>query len=57
LRLHFIKIEYALTPFALGTAAMLVAIAFSIGFIIGLLFALVWNWLADRPTVERLPHV
>jgi hypothetical protein len=54
LRLHFIKIDYALIPFALGTTAMLVAITFAIGFIIGLLFALAWNWLGDASN-ERIP--
>lgn len=46
LRLHFIQIQYELAPFALGTAAALVALTFAIGLMFGLVFALIWNWLA-----------
>ena len=45
LRLHFLDIQYALAPFAVVTAAMLVAITFAIGFLIGCVFSLIWNWL------------
>lgn len=45
LRLHFLDIQYALAPFAVATAAMLVAVTFAIGFLIGGVFALIWNWL------------
>ena len=45
LRLHFLQFSYALAPFALGTAAALVAITFGIGLLLGLAFALAWNWL------------
>jgi hypothetical protein len=45
LRLHFIDIQYALAPFALATATMLVVITFAIGFLIGAVFSLIWNWL------------
>jgi hypothetical protein len=45
LKLHFIHLTYELAPFAVGTAVMLVAITFAIGFIFGSVFALVWNWL------------
>jgi hypothetical protein len=55
LRLHFISLQYELVPFALGTAATLIAIAFAVGFIFGLIFALVWNWLSDRP--NEVPSV
>lgn len=48
LRLHFIEISYELAPFSVGTAAMLIARTFSIGAAFGLIFALVWNWLASR---------
>lgn len=46
LRLHFINLQYELAPFAFGIAASLVAITFTIGFLFGAIFALVWNWLA-----------
>ena len=45
LKLHFIQLQYELAPFAVGTATTLVAITFSIGFLFGAVFALVWNWL------------
>jgi len=45
LRLHFIQLQYALAPFALGTAAALVALTFCVGAFFGIVFALVWNWL------------
>jgi hypothetical protein len=48
LRLHFIQLDYTLAPFAMSTAAMLVALTFAIGALFGLLFALVWNWLSER---------
>lgn len=46
LRLHFLEFSYTLAPFQLSTAAMLVGLTFAIGFVLGLIFALVWNWLA-----------
>lgn len=46
LRLHFLEFKYALAPFAVSTAAMLVALTFAVGFLFGLVFAVVWNWLA-----------
>ena len=45
LKLHFIQMQYELAPFAMGTAAMLVALTFCIGALLGILFAIVWNWL------------
>jgi hypothetical protein len=49
LRLHFIDIHYALAPFGIATGAMLVAVTFAIGFLIGGVFSLVWNWLGAPP--------
>lgn len=46
LKLHFIQMQYELAPFAMSTAAMLVALTFCIGTLLGILFAIVWNWLA-----------
>ena len=48
LRLHFIRINYEIAPFDGVTAASLVAVTFALGAVIGLVFALVWNWLAAR---------
>jgi hypothetical protein len=50
LRLHFIQLRYELAPFAAGTAMMLVAFTFCIGALFGVIFALVWNWLAATGT-------
>ena len=49
LRLHFMQIQYALNPFAIGTALTLVALTFGLGVLFGCAFALVWNWLARTP--------
>ena len=48
LRLHFIDLQYQIAPFDLGTAAALIALTFSVGAVIGLAFAFIWNWLGDR---------
>ena len=50
LRLHFIDFRLALAPFDGGTAVTLVALTSALGFIIGALFASIWNWLTRRPT-------
>ena len=49
LRLHFIRLDYQMAPFEIATAAMLIALTFTIGALFGLVFALVWNWLAAKP--------
>jgi NhaP-type Na+/H+ or K+/H+ antiporter len=54
LRLHFIQFNYQMAPFDLATAAGLVALTFSIGAAFGLVFALVWNWLASRAGDEQI---
>ncbi|WP_309660927.1 hypothetical protein [Sphingomonas sp.] len=48
LKLHFIQFNFTLAPFTISTAAMLVGLTFVIGALLGLVFALVWNWLSDR---------
>lgn len=48
LKLHFIQFDYTLAPFAISTAAMLVGLSSVIGAVLGLVFALVWNWLSER---------
>lgn len=41
--LHFIKPIYVIEPFNAGTAALLVAITAIIGYVMGFIFALLWN--------------
>jgi hypothetical protein len=49
LQLHFLRFEYQLLPFHIGTAAGLVGLTFTVGAIVGLSFALIWNTLARDP--------
>ena len=55
LRLHFIQLQYDLAPFAVGTAAALVAVTFCVGAFFGVVFALVWNWLAGESWQASAP--
>jgi hypothetical protein len=48
LRLHFIDLNVAIAPFAVGTAAELVVLTFALGALFGFVFALVWNWLGSE---------
>ncbi len=41
--MHFIKPIYLVAPFAVGTAAVLVAVTAATGFILAFLFAVLWN--------------
>lgn len=50
LKLHFIHLQYDLNPYAGGTAAALVALTFTVGLVVGILFASVWNWLGAAPS-------
>ncbi|MDP3779122.1 MAG: hypothetical protein Q8R30_03730 [bacterium] len=45
LGLHFISISYTILPFDLGTAIGLVAMATIVGYVIGWVFAALWNWM------------
>ena len=57
LRLHFVQFDYAIAPFVVSTAATLVAVTFLIGAALGLVFALVWNWLsAPRTQASNSPR-
>lgn len=49
MRLHFLQFDYGLAPFASSTAITLVGLTFAIGAVLGLMFALVWNWLSRTP--------
>jgi hypothetical protein len=43
--IHFIKPIYIIEPFGIGRAAILVAVTSGIGYVTGLVFALLWNRL------------
>lgn len=55
LELHFIKLQYALSPYAATTAGELILLTFTVGAAFGLVFALIWNWLTfgAAPTWRR----
>lgn len=42
-RLHFIQPPYTITTFHVGTALGLIAVTFSIGYLLGWLFGAIWN--------------
>ena len=43
--MHFIKPVFAIGPFDLGTALVLIVVTTAVGFIIGSVFGLLWNKL------------
>jgi hypothetical protein len=48
IRLHFIADQHAVDPFSIGNALMLVVFAFIMAFIVGYVFANIWNWTAKK---------
>jgi len=46
LKMHFVRLDFTIAPFDIVTAVMLIALAFAIGAVFGLVFSLVWNCLA-----------
>lgn len=42
--LHFLDMVYTITQFSLGVALTLVVLAFVCGYLMGWLFAALWNW-------------
>ena len=46
--MHFIRPVYVIEPFNLGTATILVVVTAIIGFVIGCVFAVLWNWFHKR---------
>ncbi len=46
--LHFINSIYTVTDFSLANAAMLVIMAFATSYIMGWLFAALYNWVAIK---------
>ncbi len=47
-RLHFIQPPYTITAFNLGTAVILIVVTSVIGFVMGWLFAAIWNLLRSH---------
>lgn len=43
--IHFIKPPYEITPFNIGTAAILILVTFVSGYVTGSVFSLLWNKL------------
>jgi hypothetical protein len=43
--IHFVKPVYVVETFNPGRAAILVAVTAAIGFVIGSVFAVLWNWV------------
>lgn len=50
LKLHFLEFTYTLAPFDAVTAMTLVAVTAGVGFVFGVIFAAVWNWLVAPRT-------
>lgn len=46
--LHFLSVPVQVLPFTVGGAVMLVIVAFIVGYIVGSVFARVYNWAASR---------
>jgi hypothetical protein len=46
--MHFIKPVYVIEPFNPGRAAILIAVTATVGYVIGCLFALLWNRLGGE---------
>jgi hypothetical protein len=44
-RLHFIQPPYTITQFSVGTAATLIVVTSVLGYVLGWLFAAIWNGL------------
>jgi hypothetical protein len=47
--IHFIKPVYVVQPFNPATAAILIGVTAAIGFAVGVVFAVLWNWFHKRP--------
>jgi len=44
-RLHFIVPTLQIAPFSLKLAAGLIVLTFVVGYVVGWLFATIWNWV------------
>ena len=54
LRVHFLQLDVRLAPFDLGLAALLIGVTSSVGFVFGLAFAVLWNWIGANGTVDEV---
>ena len=45
--MHFLKPPYVVQPFNFTTAAILLVVTLSLGFVIGSIFAALWNWISQ----------
>lgn len=52
LELHFLKVDFKLSPYSAFTAFSLVVLTFCVGALLGAIFALVWNWLTNASEPE-----
>lgn len=43
--LHFLNFQYTVAPFAFGNAALLIVMTGIVGYIVGWVFGLLWNWI------------
>lgn len=43
--MHFLKPPYVAQSFNFATAAVLLVMTLSLGFVIGSIFAVLWNWI------------
>lgn len=43
--LHMINNPLVVAPFNMGTAVLLIAVTFAVGYAVGLIFAKLWNYL------------
>ena len=48
LGLHFLSNPYGVQPFSFGTAIILIAFTFVIGYLVGYVFAIIWNKLHKK---------
>jgi hypothetical protein len=46
--MHFLKPPCIVQPFNLATAVILLIVTLSLGFVIGSIFAVLWNWIHKR---------
>lgn len=52
--LHFLKPFYVLTPFRAFSAVLLVVVAFIVGYVVGWLFAALWNVVKVKKVRESV---
>jgi hypothetical protein len=48
LRLHFLNNPFTFQPFDYATAIVLIVMAFIVGYVVGWVFAAVWDWVNKK---------